>query len=152
MPTAFDDVTTTTVDSTVSRHVRSSATGVVVNTANTEIASHTTAMIRHTLPSKKLHLGTFSRLLICALDQLLIKKQLYITKTKPRMYITKLERRTADENPFFIRKIYITPSTIFYEGPYREETCAVTREYIEYQDRFLRVTFRDEGNKIDFIE
>ena len=144
LPTTTEDVPTTTNDSSISSHIRSSATGVSINTGNTKIASITTAMARHSLGSTKHHLGTFSRLLISALEQLLKKFQLYKT-TKPKVYVTKLELRTANVNPFLIRKIYITPSTVLYEGPYREEKCAVTREYVEHQDRFLRVTFRDEG-------
>jgi len=144
LPTNIEDVPTTTNDSFPSAHIRSSATGASVNTENTRIASITTAMARHSLVSRKHHLGTFSRLLIFALEQLLKKFQLYRTTT-PKVYVTKLELRIADVNPFLIRKIYITPSTVLYEGPYREEKCAVTRHYVDHQDRFLRVTFRDEG-------
>jgi hypothetical protein len=90
------------------------------------------------------HLGTFSRLLLFALTELIKKNELRRI-TSNGMYVTKHESRTSKAIPFLIRKIYITPSTIFYEGPYREEKCAVTRHYEKQQDRFLRVTFRDEG-------
>jgi hypothetical protein len=132
-------------------HIRSSATGVPLNAANTQIASMTTAMKKHSLTSTNYILGTFSRLLIYALEQLLKKYELCrITPTG--VYATKLELRTANINPFLIRKIYITPATILYEGPYREEKCAVTREFVEHQDRFLRVTFRDEGMIVDLTK
>ena len=72
-------------------------------------------------------------------------KNINFQNNNTEVYVTKLELRTAKVNPFLIRKIYITPSTILYEGPYREEKCAVTRQFEEHQDRFLRVTFRDEG-------
>jgi len=147
--TNTEDVSITTNDSPISSHIRSSATGASVNTGNTRIASITTAMGRHSLVTTKHHLGTFSRLLISALKQLLKKVQLQRTTT-PKVYVTKLELRAVNVNPFLIRKIYITPSTVLYEGPYREEKCAVTRQYVDEQDRFLRVTFRDEG-KILFL-
>jgi len=152
-----DDITTITEDvpiiaddSTISSHIRSSATGAPINTTDTQIASLTTAMARHSLRPSKQHLGTFSRLLISALEQLLKKSQLY-KSAKSGIFVTKLELRTPNVDSFLIRKVYITPSTVLYEGPYREEKCAVTRAYEEYQDRFLRVTFRDEG-KINLIE
>ncbi len=144
LSTNIEDVPTTNNNSSICPHIRSSATGASINTENTTIASITTAMARHSLVSRKHHLGTFSRLLIFALEQLLKKFKLDRTAT-PKVYVTKLEFRTANVNPFLIRKIYITPSTVLYEGPYREEKCAVTRHYVDHQDRFLRVTFRDEG-------
>jgi hypothetical protein len=148
LPTAVEDVPATNNDSFMSPHIRSSATGASINTTNARLASITTDMTRRSLASSKDHFGTFSRLLCCALEHLLKKYQLY-RSTKSGVYLTKLELRTANVNPSLIRKIYITPSTILYEGPYREEKCAVTREYAEHQDRFLRVTFRDEGKTLD---
>ncbi|CAF2744395.1 unnamed protein product [Rotaria sp. Silwood2] len=65
-------------------------------------------------------------------------------KTKNGIILTKLELRTAKNDSLLTRKIYITPSSILYEGPYCEEKCVVTRQYVQYQDRFLRVAFRDE--------
>lgn len=61
------------------------------------------------------------------------------------IYVTKHELHLASPNSSLIRKIYITPSTVLYEGPYQEEKCLVTRHFGEVQDGFLRVTFRDEG-------
>jgi hypothetical protein len=151
LPITTEDIPTTIDDSSISSHIRSSATGASINKADARIASITTSMTRLSLQSVKHHLGTFSRLLISALEQLLKTYQLYRTTTS-RVYVTKLELRTASVNPFLIRKIYITPSTILYEGPYREEKCAVTREYVEHQDRFLRVTFRDEGKILDLTK
>ena len=143
-PTTTENIPTTINDSRNPSHIRSSATGASLNAVNTEIASVTTAMKQHSLASTNYILGTFSRLLIYALEQLLKKFDLCrITTTG--VYVTKLELRTANINPFLIRKIYITPSSILYEGPYREEKCVVTRTFVEHQDRFLRVTFRDEG-------
>ncbi len=132
----------TTDDSSFSPHIRSSATGASINTADTNIAS----MTRNSLWRSKHHLGTFSRLLIYARKQLVKNHQLCRSNTSG-VYVTKLELRTGNVNSFLIRKIYITPSTVLYEGPYREEKCAVTRHFEEYQDRFLRVTFRDEGKR-----
>ena len=89
-------------------------------------------------------LGTFSRLLAFSLRELKEKHEL---RTDPNsgLFVTKHELRSANSKPSLIRKIYITPSTITYEGPYREEKCAVMRQYEEQQDQFLRVSFRDEG-------
>jgi hypothetical protein len=91
------------------------------------------------------HVGTFSRLLLLSLEELIKKKYELRRITINGMYITKHESQLFKAIPFLIRKIYITPSTFFYEGPYREEKCAVTRRFEEQQDRFLRITFRDEG-------
>ena len=79
-----------------------------------------------------------------ALEQLLSKYELCRIPVTG-VFVTKLELRTANINASLIRKIYITPSTVLYEGPYREEKCAVTRHFEKHQDRFLRVAFRDEG-------
>ncbi|UJR27682.1 hypothetical protein I4U23_008960 [Adineta vaga] len=84
--------------------------------------------------SSKVSIGTFSRLLMYALEQLLEKYELYrIPMTG--IFVTKVELRTANMNPSFIR-------------PYREEKCPVTRQFEKYQDRFLRVTFRDEDYRV----
>ena len=135
---------TSSDDSFFSQHIRSSATGEPINAANSEIASNMTSSATYSLATTKSRLGTFSRLLISAMKQLAKKNELRRTKITG-IYMTKLELRTASATPFLIRKIYITPSTIFYEGPYHEEKCAVTRQFEDYQDRFLRVTFRDES-------
>ena len=140
----MEDVPSVMADSNNISHVRSSATGAYINSEDTQIPSLTAAMKKYSLGFSKHHLGTFSRLLLCALDQLLKKYQLRTLRSSG-VYVTKLELRTPNVNSFLIRKIYITPSTVLYEGPYREEKCAITRQYEKYQDRFLRVTFRDEG-------
>jgi hypothetical protein len=146
--TIIEDVPTIDDDSTIFQHIRSSATGAPINITDTKIASLTTSMKRNSLGPSKHHLGTLSRLLIAALEQLLKDYQLY-KSANTGIFVTKLELRTPNVNSFLIRKIYITPSTVLYEGPYREEKCAATRAFEEYQDRFLRVTFRDEGIEQD---
>jgi hypothetical protein len=121
-----------------------SSTGASVNVSYDEQILITTNMTKLSKLAKEHQLGIFSRLLLFALTGLMKKHELRrITTTG--MYVTKHESRTFKAIPFLIRKIYITPSTIFYEGPYREEKCAVTRHFEKQQDRFLRVTFRDEG-------
>lgn len=121
-----------------------SSTGASITVSNQDQIEFTTDQSKLTKLTQKHHLGIASRLFIFALAELLKKKQL--RRISPSgMYITKQEARSPQTNSNLVRKIYITPSTIFYEGPYREEKCAVTRHFEEYQDRFLRVTFRDEG-------
>ena len=142
----MEDVPVVTDAATRFPHIRSSATGAYVNNDNAVIPSLTATMVRSSLKSSTHYLGTFSRLLLSALDQLIKSNQLRSCGTS-RMYATRLELRTPNAHSSLIRKIYITPSTVLYEGPYREEKCAVTRHYESYQDRFLRVTFRDEGNR-----
>lgn len=139
-----------TDDQFISNHIRSCATGSIVNDTDINIASLKTPIANLSLAPSRCHIGIFSRFLIAAFKELLKQFELYQTTTT-KIYVTKLESRTASVDPFLMRKIYITPSTIFYEGPYREEKCAVTRQYVKHQDRFLRVTFRDEG-KISFFE
>ena len=89
-------------------------------------------------------LGTFSRLLLTALSILQRRHDLRRDQ-EHSLYVTRAELRSANSHPFLIRKIYITPATILYEGPYQEEKCAVTRHFEQLQDHFLRVVFRDEG-------
>ncbi|CAF2105210.1 unnamed protein product [Rotaria magnacalcarata] len=134
-------------DRFISKHIRSCVTGSVVNDTDTDIASLKTPIENFSLAPSKCHIGIFSRFLISAFEELLKKFDLCRTATT-KIYVTKLELRTASVDPFLMRKIYITPSTIFYEGPYREEKCAVTRQYVNHQDRFLRVTFRDEDYRV----
>jgi hypothetical protein len=103
-----------------------------------------TKMSKFSKSETEQHVGIFSRLLLLSLDELMKKNKLRRI-TINGMHIIKHELRLSKTIPFLIRKIYITPSTFFYEGPYREEKCAVTRRYEEQQDKFLRITFRDEG-------
>lgn len=134
---------TSTGDSNLSSYIRSSATGASIDTENIEVASSKTRRTIRSLVPSNARTGTFSSLLIAAFEQLVNKFEL--CKTSTGIYVTKLEQRTATQQRFLIRKIYITPSNILYEGPYHEEKCAVTRQFAEYQDRFIRVAFRDEG-------
>ncbi|CAF3656841.1 unnamed protein product [Rotaria sordida] len=147
LPISTEDLCNDTNNLSISQHIRSCTTGKFINTADTEIASRVTFMTKPPLIITKRHIGTFSRLLISAFEQLLKKYELCRTQTTG-IYVTKLELRTANAEPFLIRKIYITPSTVLYEGPYREEKCAVTRHYVQHQNRFLRITFRDEDYRV----
>lgn len=122
------------------QHIRSTATGESIDKNKTKIDPFI---------STRNQLGTFSRLLFCAHDQLQKKRQLE-KMPDTGIYVTKSELRAPNTNLFLLRKVYITPSTIFYEGPFREESCVVTRQFAQYQDRFLRVSFRDEGRLILF--
>jgi hypothetical protein len=79
-----------------------------------------------------------------ALEQLRNKHELRWV-TDGGVYVTKHELHSINFNLSLIRKVYITPSTILYEGPYQEEKCLVTRHFAQEQDGFLRVSFRDEG-------
>lgn len=103
-------------------------------------------MTKHSSQFSNYYLGTFSRLLLNALEQLIKSNQLRSLEPSG-VFATRLELRSPNAHSSLIRKIYITPSTVLYEGPYREEKCAVTRHYEQYQDRFLRLTFRDEGKR-----
>ncbi|CAF3858814.1 unnamed protein product, partial [Rotaria magnacalcarata] len=92
-------------------------------------------------------IGSLSRLLCLGLIQLRRKHQLY--KTISGIYVTTREMRAFKSiETFSIRKVYITPSTIDYEGPHFEEACAVIRHYSELQDCFLRVSFLDEDYRM----
>jgi hypothetical protein len=121
-----------------------SATGVLFDATNTEPVSSTDNIDQLNIPVQERHLGYLSRFLILALDQLKTKHELRRT-TIGGVYITKHELRMTNANSSLVRKVYITPSTILYEGPYREEKCPVTRHFSQEQDGFLRVSFRDEG-------
>jgi len=121
-----------------------SATGMLIDATNTEQVPLTDKIIQSDISLKNHQLGYLSRFLILALDQLQSKHELRRT-TINGIYVTKHELCTVNVNSFLIRKVYITPSTILYEGPYREEKCPVTRHFVKEQDGFLRITFRDEG-------
>jgi hypothetical protein len=130
-------------------HLRSSS-GESIKVTSATTVSITTNMARLSSTAKEHHLGTLSRLLLFALNELCGKHELRRESTTG-MYITKHELRIAKTNPSLIRKIYITPSNILYEGPFSEEKCAVTREFVHCHDRFLRVSFRDEGEQTVII-
>lgn len=140
----IDDVPIVTDISNKHSQLRSSATGAIINGDNPRIPSLTETMNQFSLRSPSRYPGTFSRLLLYAFKQLITDNRLRRLESSGA-YATRLELHTPSAHSSLIRKIYITPSTVFYEGPYREEKCTVTREYEKYQDRFLRVTFRDEG-------
>jgi hypothetical protein len=90
------------------------------------------------------YLGSLSRFLCLGLQELDRKQQVHQTETGA--YIMKRELRQRKTNKISrIRKVSINPSSIYYEGPQSEEYCAVTRHFIAVEDRFLRISFRDEG-------
>jgi RNA-dependent RNA polymerase len=49
------------------------------------------------------------------------------------------------ENLFYCQHAFVTPTTILLEGPYPERSNRVIRQYAGYHDRFLRVSFVEEG-------
>ena len=87
--------------------------------------------------------GVFSRLLMFALHELHKTMQIRTEETT-EIYVTTKEIYPKKQTPL-VRKVFVTPSMIVYEGPYNEEQSAVTRHFSEYHDRFLRLAFRDEG-------
>jgi hypothetical protein len=121
-----------------------SATGASIDASNTELIFPSNNIGRLIATAHGQHLGYLSRFLILALRQLQKKHELRQT-TIGGVYITKHELHSDNSNSSLIRKVYITPSTILYEGPYQEEQCLVTRHYAHVHDGFLRVSFRDEG-------
>ena len=121
-----------------------SAIGTSIDATNTESMFPSDNINRLVAPAPRQHLGYFSRFLILALHQLKTKHELRETITGGA-YITKHERHSVSLNSSLIRKIYITPSTVLYEGPYQEERCVVTRHFGHVQNGFIRVSFRDEG-------
>ncbi|CAF4924986.1 unnamed protein product [Rotaria sp. Silwood1] len=131
-------------------HTIRASTGELVDVTQTAYISLASSIEHLILETTEHHPGSLSRLLLLALDEMRRKHELRRTSIK-NMFVTKQELRTINVNPFLMRKIYITPSTILHEGPYREEKCLVTRHFEKYQDRFLRVTFRDEGKIIDIV-
>jgi hypothetical protein len=120
------------------------ATGKSIDTWNTEPILSANNITRLIASIDGQHLGYLSRFLILALRQLLKKHELRQT-TIDGVCVTKHELYSSNFNSFLIRKVYITPSTILYEGPYQEEKCLVTRHYTHVQDGFMRISFRDEG-------
>jgi hypothetical protein len=121
-----------------------SAIDISIEATNTEKVFPTDNNIRFRVPRQRYHLKHLSHLLIVALEQLRNKHELRQTSIGG-VYVTKHELHTINDNLSLGRKVYITPSTILYEGPYQEEKCLVTRHFAEQQDGFLRVIFRDEG-------
>lgn len=121
-----------------------SAIGSLIDTTNTALVFSTDNKIRFKLEVKGRRLGCLSRFLAFALNQLQQKNVLRRTDIDG-IFLTRHELYPINPNVSLIRKVYITPSTVLYEGPYQEEKCSVTRHFASVQDGFLRVTFRDEG-------
>jgi hypothetical protein len=145
MSTIAENISSVNNESSIFVQLRSSS-GAPTKVISPETNSITTNMAKLSFVAKEHHLGTLSRLLLFALNELRGKHELR-RETTTGMYATKHELRIAKTNPSLIRKIYITPSNILYEGPFNEEKCAVTRAFVKCQDRFLRVSFRDEGER-----
>lgn len=116
----------------------------LIDATNTTLVFSTNHKIRFKSEVKGRRLGCLSRFLVFALNQLQQKNALRRTD-RDRIFVTRHELYQTNKNVSLIRKVYITPSTVLYEGPYQEEKCSVTRNFVSVQDGFLRVTFRDEG-------
>ncbi|UJR19685.1 hypothetical protein I4U23_022819 [Adineta vaga] len=114
---------------------------------STDLSNMTTVkmsqMMLSRLPSSASSPGLLSHLLLRAIKEL--KRYHEIVVNSDNVYITKNELILNKADSFLIRKIYITPPSFLYEGPYREEKCRVTRQFESEQDCFLRVSFRDEN-------
>ncbi|KAI9493547.1 RNA dependent RNA polymerase-domain-containing protein [Zychaea mexicana] len=54
-------------------------------------------------------------------------------------------RRRIPEHCAMIRKILVTPTTVYVQPPSIETTNRVVRHYREHADRFVRVQFLDDG-------
>jgi RNA-dependent RNA polymerase len=52
---------------------------------------------------------------------------------------------THSENVFDCLHAIITPTTIYFEGPYPDRSNRVIRSYPGHEDHFMRVSFVDEG-------
>ena len=121
-----------------------SAIGSLIDATNTVPAFSLDNKIRFQSQTQRCRLGCLSRFLILALNQLQQKNALRRT-TIDGVFVTRHELYPVHPNVSLIRKVYITPATVLYEGPYREEKCSVTRYFASEEDGFLRVTFCDEG-------
>lgn len=121
-----------------------SAMGVEINATETEAVFPIDNISRLNIKGQEGYLGHLSWFLKRAIRQLKEKHELRRTPVD-RIIVTKHELYFNHPNSMLIRKIYITPSTLLYEGPYHEEKCFVTRRFTHVQDGFLRVCFRDEG-------
>ncbi|UJR11158.1 hypothetical protein I4U23_015339 [Adineta vaga] len=122
-----------------------SATGMRIDS----VSSSTITVEINGLNLRKLHsstvgyFGSLSRLICLALDEL--NRTYQLCQTETGAYVTRQEMRQSQSNELsFIRKIFITPTSIHYEGPHPEQYCAVTRQFANVQHCFLRVSFRDE--------
>jgi len=118
--------------------------GTSIDATNTTPVFPTDNIGRLNIQVQKKQMGNHSHFLLIALCKLRNKHELRRT-TDTKYCVTKHEFHKVHSNSSLIRKVYITPSTILYEGPYQEEKCLVTRHFATEQDGFLRVTFRDEG-------
>lgn len=123
-----------------------SAMGTLINVKDTDFVLSTDNIDRLNIQGRKKFPGHLSWLLMRALKELQAHHELRRTKTDG-IFVSKheLHSDSSSSNIMSIRKIYITPSTILYEGPYNEEKCLVTRQFSQVNDGFLRVCFRDES-------
>ncbi|KAJ3037013.1 hypothetical protein HDV00_002146 [Rhizophlyctis rosea] len=59
------------------------------------------------------------------------------------------KRDDKDHNSRYTRKLIITPTKVYYDGPQLELPNRIVRHYNEYADRFMRVTFcHDDFGKV----
>ena len=68
-----------------------------------------------------------------------------ITQTFDEMGVKVCHRRRIPDHCAMIRKIIVTPTTMYLQPPSIETTNRVVRHYHEYADRFVRVQFVDDG-------
>ncbi|KAI8145430.1 RNA dependent RNA polymerase-domain-containing protein [Fennellomyces sp. T-0311] len=68
-----------------------------------------------------------------------------IQQTYNEMGVKVGQRRVIPEHCAMIRKIIVTPTTMYLQPPSIETTNRVVRHYHQYEDRFVRVQFVDEG-------
>ncbi|KAJ3415612.1 hypothetical protein HDV05_004488 [Chytridiales sp. JEL 0842] len=69
----------------------------------------------------------------------LLKRQLQETKNRKRKH-----KKELDINFFLSRKLVVTPTKVYYKGPFVEVSNRVTRNYDIHQQNFVRVTFCDD--------
>lgn len=64
---------------------------------------------------------------------------------RSKRYHNDLADFSLDSGLMYVRRVQITPSKVYFFGPEVNVSNRVTREYAEYIDDFLRVTFVDEN-------
>ena len=71
-------------------------------------------------------------------------EQYYAEAESKQSLLYEAEKKDASRESHMLRRILVTPSTVYFTLPSRELSNRVTRQYRQYLDRFLRMSFVDE--------
>ncbi|KAG8739905.1 hypothetical protein FRC10_005004 [Ceratobasidium sp. 414] len=75
----------------------------------------------------------------------------HVTEGKKNLFASRLEYRSSKSN-FLCHHVQVTPTAVFFAGPFVEQSNRVIRRYPGFDSRFILVRFADEGNRRSRLE